>query len=301
MRAKGLTLRLATLATALVVGPATLAPGAAEAPVATGTSTSTVTSSSSASTALAIDHTTAAKRYGWRILQWDFAWEFGESLDSGAYVGANRRGGRWIEHSNGTGRAVKYGGGIEFHSGERYEGARDRGDTTLTLADKPARLGRWELRERFRLPERSGTGYQFVVELVPEGTLADECPAYTLTLGRSVPGEGRIRIGVDTGKAAWNKRLLGYGRVEKEPRLYAVQVTGRAITWFIDSRAVATLAAPAAIPKVPLTLRMRLEGKDGTEMRKSDLLIDWVRHYDLTKGLRPTTAGRLTRGTPAAC
>lgn len=292
MRTTGFTLRLAALATALVIGPATLAPGAAEAPVATGTSSNA---------ALAGDRTTAAQRYGWRILQWDFAWEFGESLDSGAYVGANRRGGKWVEHSNGTGRAVKYGGGIEFHSGERYEGARDRGTTTLTLAGKPDSRGRWELRERFRLPETGGTGYEFVVELVPEGTLPDECPAYRLTLGRSVPGDGSVRIGVDAGTVEWNKALTGYARVEKEARLYAVQITGRAITWFIDSRAVAKLAAPAAIPNVPLTLRMRLEGKEGVEMRKSDLLIDWVRHYDLTKGTRATTDGRLGRTTSDPC
>jgi len=297
MRTKGFTLRLATLATALVVGPATLAPGAAEAPVASGTAAT----ATSATAALTGDRTTAAKRYKWRLLQWDFAWEFGESLDSGAYLGPDRRGGRWIEHSNGTGRAVKYGGGIEFHSGERYEGAPDRGTTTLTLADKPSRLGRWELRERFRLPETTGTGYQFVVELVPEGTLPDECPAYSLVLGSSVPRDGSVRIGVDIGNTAWNKTLSGYGRVEKEARLYGVQITGKAIVWFLDSRPVAKLAAPAAIPKVPLTLRMRLVGKEGVEMRKSDLLIDWVRHYDLTKGLRPATDGRLVRGTSPSC
>ena len=61
------------LATALVVGPATLAPGTAEAPGAP-------------SGGLAGDGTTAAKHYGWGDLQWDFGWEFGESLTSGAYT-----------------------------------------------------------------------------------------------------------------------------------------------------------------------------------------------------------------------
>ena len=65
----GFTVRLAVLATALVVGPATLAPGTAEAP-------------GSVDRPGASDGTTAAKHYGWGDLQWDFAWEFGESLTS---------------------------------------------------------------------------------------------------------------------------------------------------------------------------------------------------------------------------
>ena len=54
----GFSLRLAALATALVVGPASLAPGTAEAPV---------------TSALAGEGTTAAQRYGWRVMQWDYA------------------------------------------------------------------------------------------------------------------------------------------------------------------------------------------------------------------------------------
>ena len=152
MRTTGFALRLAALATALVVGPATLAPGTAEAP--------------SDTTARAGDGTTAAQRYQWRTMQWDFAWEFGESLSSGPYRGADIRGGGWQDSSNGTGRVVKWGGGIEFHSGERYDGADDRGTTTLTLAGQagpagplgapravPSGRGRWR---RLRVRRRAG-------------------------------------------------------------------------------------------------------------------------------------------------
>ena len=287
MRTTGFTLRLAALATALVIGPATLAPGTAEAP--------------SDPTARAGDGTTAAQRYQWRTMQWDFAWEFGESLSSGPYRGADIRGGGWQDSSDGTGRVVKWGGGVEFHSGERYDGAHDRGTTTMTLEGKPARLGRWELRERFRLDEAAGADYGFVVELVPDGTAPGDCPAYSLTVARSVPGDGSVRVGVDIGSTEWGKTLTGFSRGEGDGRLYGVQITRNRITWFVDGTAKASLAASEAIPKVPLTVRMRLVGKGATEMRKTTMLIDWVRNYDLNKGKQPPNGAALTKDTSSVC
>ena len=287
MRTTGFALRLAALSIALVVGPATLAPGTAEAP--------------SASSALAGDGTTAAQRYGWRTMQWDFAWEFGESLTSGPYRGADIRGGSWEDASNGTGRVVKWGGGIEFHSGERFDGTRDRGTTWLTLQGKPERLGRWELRERFRLDEAAGADYGFLVELVPEGTEPGDCPAYSLTVARAVPGDGSVRVGVDVGTTEWGKTLTGFSRSEGDGRLYGVQVTGRRITWFVNGVAKASLANSAAIPKVPLTVRMTLVGKGDTEMRKTTMLVDWVRNYDLNKGKVPPNGASLTKGSSSVC
>jgi hypothetical protein len=290
MGTTGFALRLAALASALVVGPATLAPGTAEAP-----------RNFAGSAVLAGDGTTAAQRYAWRTMQWDFAWEFGESLSSGPYRGADISGGGWDDASDGTGRVVKWGGGIEFHSGERYDRTRDFGDTSLTLHGKPARLGRWELRERFRLDEAAGADYGFLVELVPEGTKPGDCPAYSLTIARAVPGDGSVRVGVDIGSTAWTKALTGFSRSEGEGRLYGVQVTGRRITWFVNGRAVASLGASAAIPKVPLTVRMSLLGKGDAEMRKTTMLVDWVRNYDLNKGKKPPTGASLTKGSSSVC
>lgn len=294
-RTTSFVLRLAVVATALVVGPATLAPGTAEAPVA-----------GSAPAALAADSTTAAERYGWRKMLWDFAWEFGESLDSPPYRGTSIRGGRWVETSTGTGRAVKWGGGIEFHSGEVIrddEKAPDFGTTTLTLRDKPARRGRWETRERIRLfPDQDASGgkpYDFVVQLVPEDPAIDPCTVPTITIARAPVGGNSVQVGARVGTTTWTRTLDGYGRGEKEGRLYGVQVTSRRITWFINGRAVASLAAPAALATVPMTMRMSMVGQQNADMKKSYVLIDWVRHYNLLRGKAPERGLRLWKSTSA--
>ena len=288
-RTTGFAVRLVALATALVVGPAAIAPGTAEAPGVV---------------ARAGDGTTAARQYQWRTMQWDFAWEFGESLGSPPYRGADINGGKWIDHSNGTGRVAKSGGGMEFRSG-RYSARvpyADHGDTWVTLEGKPARLGRWELRARSDVLEKQFADYRFVIELIPEDPAGYDCGAHNLTIARITPGTGAsVSIGVNAGTAAWTKTLSGYDRPDGA---YAVQVTNRAITWFVDGKAVAALLSSAAIPQVPMTVRMRLEGKGATEMNDTAVKLDWVRHYDLNKGKRAATGTRLDKGTytpPADC
>lgn len=292
MRTTGLVLRLAALATAFVVGPATLAPGTAEAPLASASAPG--------------EGMTAAQRYGWRAMQWDFAWEFGESLSSGAYRGANWRGGRWVDHSTGTGRVVKYGGGIEFHSGEviRNTMTRDFGTSTLTLEGKPARLGRWELRERIRQYNYTEWGdapggglYTFVVELIPADPAKYDCGRHNITIARAPVGGTTVQIGANAGSTQWSKTLTGYNRPPKEGRNYAVQITGRKITWYVNGWAVATLGAAAAIPDMPMTVRMRMVGDGVKDMRKSYVLIDWVRNFDLNKGVRHGQVPGLAQGT----
>lgn len=291
-RTGGFALRLAAVVTALVVGPATLAPGTAEAP------TQVVTAAKKKGSA------SAAKTFGWRKMQWDFAWEFGESLSSGPYRGDAIKGGSWHDSSTGTGRVVKYGGGLEFHSGESYPGQQypDHGTTTLQLSGKAAKRGRWEMRERIRFfPKQDSKGdegpYVFVVELVPERPADYDCGKHNITVARAPVGGGKVAIQANAGNKAWRKTIGGLGRSDKDDRLYAIQVTKKRITWFVNGRAVASLSVKAAIPKVPMTLRMRLEGKGAQQMEKTYVLIDWIRHYNLKKGKKPPKGKRLKKGS----
>ncbi|WP_183092473.1 family 16 glycosylhydrolase [Nocardioides stalactiti] len=278
--------RVVALVTALVVGPATLAPGTAEAP-----------SAESATVARAGDGTTAAQTYDWGVMLWDFAWEFGESLDSPPYRGSDIGAGKWIDHSTGTGRAVKYGGGIEFHTGRYKTGSEDPdfGNTTLTLEEQPQNRGRWELRERSQELETKYGSFTFAAELIPADPA--DCGKWAITIGRSEIGSGNITVGVTAGATSWTKTLTGYGRGDTDGRLYGVQITRRRITWFVNGKAVASLGDTAAVPKVPMTVRMSVVGKGTTNLNASVAKIDWVRAYDLTRGTRPPAGAKLTKGS----
>jgi hypothetical protein len=281
---KGIAARIAAVATALVVGPATLAPGTAEAPAPT-------------RAALAGDGATAAQSYHWRTMLWDFAWEFGESLDSRPYRGTDTDAGRWVEYTDGTGRVVKYGGGIEFHSGDKHfeRVGPDKGTTTLTLLYQPAKRGRWEIRERAERSETNGANYRFLIELVPDDPAGYDCGAHNLTIAEVQPGASSVKIGVNAGTRRWSKSFTGYPQ-RNDNYAFAVQITAKRITWFINGKAVAGLGAAAAIPQVPMTLRLSLVGAGAKEMNKSVVKLDWVRAYNLLKGDPARTSVTLTEG-----
>ena len=62
---------------------------------------------------------------------------------------------------------------------------------------------------------------------------------------------------------------------------YAVEVTPRRISWFIDAHVVATVRNHRAISDVPLTPRISLRGVPGASMDRARIGVDWVRHFTL--------------------
>ena len=281
-------LRGVVVAVALVAGPAALAPGVADTP-----RTSAIDEAQRSS-----GGRTSAQSYGWGRMLWDFAWEFGESIGSRPYRGADIGAGRWVERSNGTGRVAKYGGGVEFHSALVRKGTAepDFGDTRLLLQDQPTRRGRWEVSARSFRHETSGRDYTFLVELVPADPDAYDCGAHNLTVARFSPGGDELTVGVNAGTAAWSRTFGGH-RQDGNPHTFAVEVRDRRITWFSDGRSIASLGARAAVPRVPLTVRMSLVGDGTAEMKKAVVKVDWVRGYDLERGRTAPKGAALSRRT----
>lgn len=278
----GLVARGGILAATLLVAPTALAPVAANAPTAW--------------TAAAGSHGTAAKTYGWGRGLWDFAWEFGESFDSRPYRGSDIDAGRWIERTEGTGRVAKYGGGVEFQSALIRAGsdAPDVGGSTLTLVDQPAERGRWEIIERSYQYEHDARDYTFILELIPADPDGYDCGAHNITIAQVSPGDDRVTVGANSGSTSWDRTFQGY-RQNGTSHTYAVEVTGRRISWFIDGRSVASTGASAVIPQVPMTVRMRLVGDGTAEMNKAVVKVDWVRSYDLRRGQVPPRGADLVK------
>ena len=62
---------------------------------------------------------------------------------------------------------------------------------------------------------------------------------------------------------------------------FAVEVTPRRISWFIDAHVMATLRNPEATSDVRLTPRLSLRGVPGASMDRARIGVDWVRHFTL--------------------
>ena len=65
---------------------------------------------------------------------------------------------------------------------------------------------------------------------------------------------------------------------------FAVEVTGRRISWFVDAHVIATQPRPATMAHVPLTVQLRMQSTHPA--RKGGMArmqLDWLRYWSLRK------------------
>lgn len=276
------------------VAPARTATSAAARPPATSLTPSPVTRASGAPQ--------AGQRYRWGPTLWDFAWENGESLTERPARGQQRTG-RWIDRSDGSGRAAPYNGGMALSSNlSELPGRGDRGTTSATLAGNALTYGRWEFRRRIDVFEQRGRDYRVRIDLVPERAEDAGCGAITVA---NVSYDARTAtLGLSSARAgrSWSG-TRSIARLGDRPHSFGVEVTRSHVTWFLDGRSLATVRSPQAAPGVPLTPRLSLVGDGGKEMRRTRVLYDWQRGWRLNKQAvsAPKGPGLQAKNYPKSC
>ena len=79
---------------------------------------------------------------------------------------------------------------------------------------------------------------------------------------------------------------------------YAVEVTPRRISWFVDAHVVHSERRDAALSGVPLTVRFTMQAVPDATMEPSRMQMDWLRYWSLdTPNTKSTKAPRTKRGT----
>ena len=245
--------------------------------------------------------TPASAKYGWHPSLFDFAWAFGESLTSKPLRGTKRKG-KWVDASTGSGRAARHNGGLMLES--KYPdglaaGDGDHGTTTVTLEGNAQTYGRWEIRGATWVLGHDGADYRVRIELVPEDPGQRACGARTITMADYTATKDEVRYGVytPTDDRAWRatKRSVVMGDRAKA-HAFAVEVAKDHISWFLDSKLIGTVKDKAAVPGVPLTVRLSLVGQGGKEMRHTDAIFDWIRGFPIGPGRHPKNGPSLTKG-----
>jgi hypothetical protein len=244
---------------------------------------------------------TASQRFGWHPAIFDFAWEYGESLTDKPMRGTRPRG-VWIDASNGSGRASRHNAGLMLES--KYgrvvpgdAGPGDHGTTSVTLQGNAQTFGRWEVRIRPWVIEKGGKDYRIKFELVPEDTAQRLCGARSITVADITPRRPAVRIAAysPVGNRAW-RRTIGSIAIQRVPHAYAVEVAKDHVSWFVDGRTIGTVRSAAAVPGVPLTIRVSLVGHGQDEMNHTYAIMDWLRAFGIKNGSHPTNGPRLTAG-----
>jgi hypothetical protein len=232
----------------------------------------------------------AGQRLKWGPSLWDFAWEQGEALTAKPYRG-QRRTGRWIDRSSGSGRVAPYNGGMALSTHlSGFPGRGDRGTTSATLSGNAMTYGRWEFRRRIDVFENSGRNYRVKIALVPARARDARCGS--INVGSVAFNSRKASLGLSSARAG--RSWSGTRRI---PRLgdgahsFAVEVTRSHVTWFLNGRSLATVRSRKAAPGVPLTPKLSLVGRGNQEMRRTRVLYDWQRGWRLNKQARKAPRG----------
>ncbi len=230
---------------------------------------------------------TSSQHYKWFPSLFDFAWEYGQSLTSPPARGTRIRGG-WVESSTGSGRVSKYNGGLALDS-KRYVGAGpgDFGTTRATLHGNAMTHGRWETSVRIRNAyERGGRAYEVLAELVPAKASDYDCGRHNITVASISPFSRRVGFGVRSPRSRWGgTATAAYTPLAKAYNV-AVEVAKGHITWFLNGSPVGSVTTKAALPGVPMTLRLSLVGRPDAEMDQTGLLSDWQRGFPIAPDSR---------------
>jgi hypothetical protein len=178
-----------------------------------------------------------------------------------------------------------------------------RGTLSATFTGHAHRTGRWEVRLRSRRYETGHTDYRVVSELVPARSGASHCGAQNIGLESYAPGHHAARMYdrtlADNAFHARRRMTLH----NDQWHTFAVEVTPRHISWFIDARVVHTERRPAALSGIPLAFRFSLVATPGHRMNLTRLQADWMRYWSYNRpSTRSIKAPGLQRGTYAdAC
>lgn len=218
--------------------------------------------------------TFAAYEYGWHPVT--FVDHFNESLESHWDVA-------------GTGTAGTQNGMFTMESAES-------GSVGVTLRAKARDRGRWEVRLRARRYETAHRNYTVAAELIPAGQRSQNCGARNIGLATFKPSGSSVKQFARTlPKRAFTTVKKGVNLSNDYWHTYAVEVTPRRISWFVDGKVRATETRKVALSGVPLTLRLQLQAAPGTRMNRTRLQVDTVRYFTLRSPNKKSTRAPLPK------
>jgi hypothetical protein len=157
------------------------------------------------------------------------------------------------------------------------------GTVSATLLKPGHKVGRWEIRLRSRRYETGHTDYKVRTELIPAGDRKLHCGARNIALESYRPGHKLSWFSIHTMPDNEFVSHKGLNLGNDRWHTFAVEVTKKHISWFVDAHVIATERRAAALSGVPFTVRFTMSAKKGARMNQSRMQMDWLRYHTLRK------------------
>ena len=176
------------------------------------------------------------------------------------------------------------------------DATRRSGTVWATVPGHGRRYGRWEARVRSEQNGKGARPYNVLWELVPAGDY--DCGAKNVEISSYRFGDRRARMQVRTPKGATFSAAMKRNLRDNVWHTYAVEVTRKRISWFVDTKVVRTERRDAALTGTKFQMRFRLAAVKGKRMNPARMQMDWVRYYTLERpNAKSIRAPRLDRGS----
>jgi hypothetical protein len=154
-----------------------------------------------------------------------------------------------------------------------------RGTVTATLAKPGHSTGRWEIRLRSKRYETRYANYRVVTELIPSGSREQHCGGRDIALENYRLGSDRAKFYIHTLPNNSFRAVKGRNLANDRWHTWAVEVTAKHISWFVDAHVVRTERRSAALSGVPLTMRFKMQAVGSQRMNQSRMQMDWMRYW----------------------
>jgi hypothetical protein len=184
---------------------------------------------------------------------------------------------------------VKGPGAVRNQHGMLTLNTAGRGTVSATQITKGHEVGRWEIRLRSRQYGHGHQNYRVMTELVPAGKRPEHCGAENIALEAYTPNKTMVSHYIRSRPDNRYIMRKGLGLKNDQWHTFAVEVTRKRISWFVDAHVVSTEKREDALSGVPYAVRFTMQAEDGKRMNKARMQMDWLRYWTLRKPNQKST------------
>jgi hypothetical protein len=168
-----------------------------------------------------------------------------------------------------------------------------QGLVTAQLMRPGRAYGRWETRMRQR-EYGNGAHYKVLAELVPVTQAGEGCGEQNVALTKFTMGGDKVNWYVRSRPSDLYQASLPRGLGQDQWHTYAVEVTKKRISWFVDAHVIRSERRPDALTGRKFQVRFSMVPTKGKKMAKARMQMDWLRYWNLH------SANKLSVKAPAA-
>lgn len=198
---------------------------------------------------------------------------------------------------------VKGPGAVRNQHGMLTLNTTAKGSVSATLGRKGHAYGRWEIRLRARRYGTAHENFRVMTELVPAIGRPQNCGGRDIALENFQLGSNRVKHYIHTLPNNTFSKHMGRNLGNDRWHTFAVEVTPRRISWFVDAHIISSETRKEALAPVPRTVRFTMKaeyvakGKRAGEpkrMNPSRMQMDWLRYWSLRAPNERSTKAPLT-------